>query len=305
MMFLSFFSICRSWLQKVRPSTDNHLPDLTRHLEPRVLSYPIVQGSFGDVWKCIYVASGRLEVAVKSMRIDIADNVSKDTITQILLRDYHARKQLQHENILPLLGFSYEFGPLPAMVSPWMHNGSLSTYLDKKFTELTWERKLRILQQVATAIRYLHSKDVVHGDLTANNILIDIACNAHVADHGILAMCSELGGTPYIRRNVRLTAPEFFEVPENEDSSRPKAETDIYSFGCIMLQVMTGRIPYADIPSNHQVTVSILTGRRPGRPSSPHIEDSFWDFIQECWSDLGDRPSAVEVLSFLQSHVRA
>jgi hypothetical protein len=52
-------------------------------------------------------------------------------------------------------------------------------------------------------------------------------------------MCAELGGTPYIRRNVRLTAPEFFEDPENEDSLPPsKPETDIYSIGCIMLQVL-------------------------------------------------------------------
>jgi hypothetical protein len=100
------------------------------------------------------------------MRIDIADEVSKDTITrvrsplplcttlaqtpcttasQILLRDYHARKQLQHENLLPLLGFSYEFGPLPAIVSPWMHNGSLTTYLGKNFTELTSVRKFQIV----------------------------------------------------------------------------------------------------------------------------------------------------------------
>ncbi|KAJ8582137.1 kinase-like protein [Rhizopogon salebrosus TDB-379] len=284
---------------------DNHLPDLTRHVS-KVLSYPMAQGSFGDVWKCIRVTSGRLEVAVKSMRIVIAGEVSKDKISQILLREYRTRMQLQHENLLPLLGFSYEFGPLPAMVSPWMHNGSLTTYLGKNFPELTRERKFQILQQVAAAIGYLHSKDVVHGDLTANNILIDIACNAHVADHGILAMCSDLGGTPYIRTNVRLTTPEFFDDPENEDSlPPPKPGGDIYSFGCIMLQVMTGRIPYADIPSVHQVTVLILQGRRPGRPSSPHIEDSFWDFIQKCWSELGHRPSAVEVLSFLQSYVRA
>jgi len=139
-----------------------------------------------------------------------------------------------------------------------------------------------------------------------NNILIDLTWNAYVADHGILAICSELGGTSYIRSNVRWSAPEFFEVPENEDSSPPpKPESDIYSLGCIMLQVMTGRPPYADIRSDHQVTVLILRGRKPGRPPSPQIEDSFWDFIQKCWSDLGQRPSAVEVLSFLQSDVRA
>jgi serine/threonine protein kinase len=52
-------------------------------------------------------------------------------------------------------------------------------------------------------------------------------------------MCSELGGTSYIRSNVRWAAPEFFEVPENEDSlPPPKPESDIYSFGCVMLQVL-------------------------------------------------------------------
>jgi serine/threonine protein kinase len=111
------------------------------------------------------------QVAVKSMRIEIADEVSKDRITQvrsplplcttlaktpcttasqILLRDYQARKQLQHENLLPLLGFSYEFGPLPAMVSPWMNNGSLTTYLGKNFTELTSERKFQIVSYFST-----------------------------------------------------------------------------------------------------------------------------------------------------------
>ncbi|KAG0701071.1 kinase-like domain-containing protein [Suillus ampliporus] len=227
--------------------------------------------------------------------------------SQRLLGDFRARKQLQHENLLPLLGFSYEFGLLPAMVSPWIRNGSLTTYLERNFTELTIEPKLRILRQVAAAISYLHSKGIVHGDLTANNILIDSNRDAHVADHGILTMCSELAGTSYIRNNVRWAAPELFDVPENEESSTPpEPASDIYSFGCIMLQVMTGQQPYADVRSDHQVTVLILKGKKPARPSSPPITDSFWDFIEKCWSDAGRRPSAIELLSFLGSdHVTA
>ncbi|KAG2339255.1 kinase-like protein [Suillus weaverae] len=227
--------------------------------------------------------------------------------SQRLLNDFHVRKQLHHENLLPLLGFSHDFGLLPAMVSPWMHNGSLTTYLERHFTELTIEQKLQILRQVAAAISYLHSKGVVHGDLTANNILIDSDRNVHVADHGILKMCSELSGTSYIRSNVRWAAPELFEVPENEESlTPPQPASDIYSFGCIMLQVMTGRPPYADVRSDHQVTVLILKGKKPTRPLSPHDADSFWDFIEKCWSDTGRRPSAVDVLSFLGSdHVTA
>ncbi|KAG2140926.1 kinase-like domain-containing protein [Suillus bovinus] len=268
----------------------------------------MAHGSFGDVWKCTYNPPNRQgqEVAVKSIRIDIAGDDSRARFTQRLLGDFHARKQLHHENLLPLLGFSHEFGPLPAMVTPWKHNGSLTTYLEHHFIELTIEQKLRILRQVAAAISYLHSKGVVHGDLTANNILIDSDRNAYVADHGILTMCSELSGTSYIRSNVRWAAPELFEVPENEESLAPQPASDIYSFGCIMLQVMTGRPPYADVRSDHQVIVLILKGKKPPRPISPHDADSFWDFIEKCWGDTGCRPSAVDVLNFLGlDHVTA
>jgi serine/threonine protein kinase len=194
------------------------------------------------------------------------------------------------------------------MISPWIHNGSLTTYLEHHFTALTIEQKLRILRQVAAAISYLHSKDVVHGDLTANNILIDSDGNAHVADHGIFTMCSELSGTSRIWSNVRFAAAELFKAPENEESSTPPPQPagDIYSFGCIMLQVMTGQPPYADKRSDHQVAVLRSKGRKPTRPSSLHDADYFWDFIEKCWSDTGRRPSAVDVLSFLGSeHVTA
>ncbi|KAG2114464.1 kinase-like domain-containing protein [Suillus cothurnatus] len=287
---------------------NQRLPDLTEFVF-KESPHPIAHGSFGDVWKCTYIPSNHqgLEVAVKSIRIDVAGDDSKARLTERLLSDFRARKQLHHENILALLGFTHDFGPLPAMVSPWIHNGSLTTYLEHHFTELTIEQKLRILRQVAAAISYLHSKGVVHGDLTANNILIDSDRNVHVADHGILAMCSELSGTSYIRSNVRWAAPEFFEVAEDEESSTPpQPASDIYSFGCIMLQVMTGRPPYADVRSDHQVIVLILKGKKPTRPSSPHDADYFWDFIEKCWSDTGRRPSAVDVLSFLGSdHVAA
>ncbi|KAG1847603.1 kinase-like domain-containing protein [Suillus subluteus] len=229
--------------------------------------------------------------------------------SQRLLDDFHARKQLHHKNLLPLLGFSHEFGLLPAMVSPWIHNGSLTRYLKHHFTELTMKQKLRIMSSFSeTLVHHVHSKGVVHGDLTANNILIDSDRNAYIADHGILTICSELSGTSYIRSNMRWAAPELSEVPENEESLTPPPQPagDIYSFGCIMLQVITGQPPYADVRSDHQVTVSILKGKKPTRPSSPHNLDSFWDFIEKCWSDTGHRPSAIDVLSFLGSdHVTA
>jgi hypothetical protein len=82
----------------------------------------------------------------------ICDTLAQTMALQRLLDDFHARKQLRHENLLPLLGFSRDFGPLPAMVSPWVHNGSLTTYLEHHFTELTIEQKLRIVSCFSEAL---------------------------------------------------------------------------------------------------------------------------------------------------------
>jgi hypothetical protein len=74
--------------------------------------------------------------------------------SQRLLDDFHARKQLHHENLLPLLSLIHDFGPLPAMVFPWINNGSLTTYLERHFTELTIEQKLQIVSCFSEA--FLH-----------------------------------------------------------------------------------------------------------------------------------------------------
>ena len=74
--------------------------------------------------------------------------------SQRLLRDYRARRQLEHENLLPLLGFCREFRLLPAMITPWMHNGSLTTYLDRNFAQLTMESKLRIVSCFSMLFAY-------------------------------------------------------------------------------------------------------------------------------------------------------
>jgi len=157
-------------------------------------------------------------------------------------------------------------------------------------------------------------------DASQNNVLIDEEGNASVADQGILILCSELHGTSYIRNNVRWAAPENFHIPEDSEPSSPKLSSDIYSFACVMLQVrgrilvsnkydqlllqiLTGRVPYSECRSDHQVTVKILRGSKPARPVTPHIEDPLWDFIQSCWLEAERRPLAKDVLKFIQSQL--
>ncbi|KAG2031167.1 kinase-like domain-containing protein [Suillus americanus] len=299
----------------------NDLLDLTEQISRESSRYPVAQGSFGDVWKCIY-KHPPITVAVKSLRLEIPNDSCKTQFTKRLERDLQRNAQLKHANLVPLLGITQGFGPLPAIVCPWMPKGSLTMLLERDFQQLTLTRMLQILKDVASALQYcmqqtslfgtkltgilVHLKNIVHGDLTGNNILIDENGNAFVTDHGILILCAELHGTSYIRSNVRWAAPENFQVPEDDESiNSPQLVSDIYSFGCIMLQVFTGKVPYSEFRSDHQVTVQILRGRKPARPVTPPIADALWDFMQKCWLDEPEhRPSAKEVLIFIQGQLK-
>jgi serine/threonine protein kinase len=289
-------------------NTKNDLLDLTEQISKESSRYPVAQGSFGDVWKCIrkHPRITVERVAVKCLRLEIPNDNCKTKITERLEHDLQRNIQLKHANLLPLLGIAQGYGPLPAIVSPWMHKGSLTMLLERDFQQLTLTRMLQILKDVASALQYLHSRNIVHGDLTGSNILIDENGNTFVADHGILILCAELHGTSYIRSNVRWAAPENFQVPEdNESISSPQLASDIYSFGCIMLQVFTGKVPYSEFRSDHQVTVQILRGRKPARPVTPPIADALWDFMQKCWLDKPEhRPSAKEALIFIQEQLK-
>lgn len=274
-------------------ANDNErLIDLTANVV-KEFTYAIAQGGFGDVWKCRF--SGN-EVAVKCVRIEIPDDHFKEIVNKRLMHDFHKWKPLQHDNILSMYGITYGFGPVPAIVSPWMHNGSLSTYLDKHYNSLSVAQKFGLLADVAAGLQYLHSNEVAHADLTGSNVLIDSGGRARVADYGLLTTCSDLNGTSYIRSNVRWAAPELFEVPDTEDSlCSPMLASDIYSFGCIAYQVLSGKQPYCDIRSDHQVVVAILRGVKPRRPEIPAIEDCHWDFIEQCWLEVPQRPLIADV----------
>jgi serine/threonine protein kinase len=318
MAFLStwIFNVLTKKWWKVQPETEvsssthldvvndhERLVDLTMNVV-KEFTYATAQGSFGDVWKCrISYKDNNVEVAVKCVRIEIQDDHFKDIVNKRLMDDFRKWKPLRHANILPLCGITYGFGPVPAIVSPWMSNGSLSTYLDKNYDSLSQARKFSLLADVAAGLQYLHSKEVAHADLTGNNVLISHDGSALVADYGLLTTYSDLNGTSYIRSNVRWAAPELFEVPDTEDvPSSPKLASDIYSFGCIAYQVLSGQQPYYNIRSDHQVVVAILRGIRPKRPDTPGIEDCHWNFIEQCWVELSQRPPIANVRDLINDY---
>ncbi|KAG2126830.1 kinase-like domain-containing protein [Suillus clintonianus] len=247
--------------------------------------------SSANVYKAKYYIDNTTskQVVVKSFR--------GQSESQELLLQAETWMTLRHDNILTPIGFTDGFGPFPSIVYDWMPGGTLASYLEQNSDSLSVLQKLCIaslIQQIAAGLCYLHDKNVIHGNLHGNNVLIDTNGVAYLADYEVTV--AHRG--QYIPPSVRWQAPERFD---SQGVVAPTTKSDIYSLGAIMLQVFTGREPYFDVRSRSKVSIEILNGSKPSRPHDAHIADHHWLFIQTCWSVPEHRPSAAEVLHFAQS----
>ncbi|KAG2361764.1 kinase-like domain-containing protein [Suillus spraguei] len=264
--------------------------------------YPVARGGFGEIWKCTStsITDPSKFVAVKALQVYAADNIGAAKTKKIkrIKRELRICAKLQHPNILPVYGYTYGFGPFIAIVSPWAENGNLSDYLDLEGATLTLVRRFKILRDIIAGLRYLHANSVIHGDFTGPNVLILGDGTACVADFGLSLMYSEFisasqaSWTSNLKGNVRWMAPELLEEREDGTLARPSEQSDIFSFGGIMLQVLTNNTPYYYLRNDAAIIWAMQKSEKPSRPRYSVLAEKYWEFIEQCWStDPGDRPS--------------
>ncbi|KAG2042034.1 kinase-like domain-containing protein [Suillus americanus] len=216
------------------------------------------------------------------------------------MRELEICASLKHPDILPIYGYTYGFGPFLAIVSPsWVENGNLTVYLEREGAALALIRRFQMLRDIIAGLKYLHANNIIHGDFNGPNVLIHGDGTACVADFGLSLMYSEVitasqaSWTSTLKGNMRWMAPELL-VPEKEDgsSTRPSEQSDIFSFGGIMLQVLTNKIPYFYLPNDAAIVLCIAKSEKPSRSRHPELAEKYWTFIEQCWStDPRDRPS--------------
>ncbi|KAF8835788.1 kinase-like protein, partial [Paxillus ammoniavirescens] len=237
---------------------------------------------------------------------------------QRLGREIRVWLNLKHINILPLFGTTMGFGHFPAMVCPWLEDGPLTSYLERRHDNLTMGERLVLLNDVSVGLQYLHSQSVVHGDLSGSNVLIHGNGRACIADFGLSTLLTALGESTFStsfkgKGTLRWAAPELLNLSEDtsEDEENlprvfPTPQSDIYSFGTIMLQILTGKVPYHYYPHDAQVLLAISKGEILKRPYKALPTDDQWSFIERCWFPINvgqPRPSSEEIVEFTRNEL--
>ncbi|CAN0879646.1 Probably inactive leucine-rich repeat receptor-like protein kinase IMK2 [Linum grandiflorum] len=153
-----------------------------------------------------------------------------------------AMGKIRHPNLLALR--AYYLGPKgeKLLVFDYMPRGSLSSFLHARTPETTidWPTRMNIITGIARGLNHLHTKEnVIHGNLTSSNVLLDEQSNAHIADFGISGLMTLAAAT-----NVIATAGTLgYRAPELSNLKNVSTKTDVYSLGVIILELLTGKSP--------------------------------------------------------------
>ncbi|KAG1796467.1 kinase-like domain-containing protein [Suillus variegatus] len=254
----------------------------------------------GSALKCKWHGSSKTEVAVKTLRDDVNSQNDINKIFNRIRREMYVREKLKHEIILTLYGTTEGFGILPSFVYPWMAGGSLHDYVKREHPNLPARRKLDILLEVAHGIEYLHKWDVAHGNLTGDNVLLDGSGRVRIADFSHSVILDEADSRMFREQppgDARYTAPEHTFTVGRLATPRPTKEGDVYSYGCVAILVLSGKVPYWWISEENQVLSEKEKGTWPFHPTvEVEVDEVHLNLVQQCLSTVKSRPSIEKVL---------
>lgn len=191
------------------------------------------QGGFGTVYKGIL--PDRREIAVKRLFFNNHHRAA-DFYNEVKIIS-----SVRHKNLVKLLGCSCS-GPESLLVYELLPNGSLDRFLfePSKGKVLNWEKRFNIITGTAEGLVYLHENTetrIVHRDIKASNILLDSKLNAKIADFG-LARCFEQDKSHI---STAIAGTLGYMAPEYIGHGQLTEKADVYSFGVLLLEIVTGR----------------------------------------------------------------
>ncbi|KLO10840.1 kinase-like protein [Schizopora paradoxa] len=216
-------------------------------------------------------------------------------------RELSVWSDLQDENILALLGYLVEGSYLvPSTVSEWMERGSLDNFM--KTLPRGGEESCILLTDVSSGIAYLHSRDIVHGDISASNVLVSDKNIAKISSFALSRKRSE--GISESKEEASPQGSQRWMAPELvlDFTGITSKMSDIWALGMVGYELLSWQIPYFAI-SEIAALSAIAHGNLPEKPENSEntmIFSMLWTVCTLCWKEKSSRPTAAEIAALLR-----
>ncbi|XP_012581513.1 PREDICTED: mitogen-activated protein kinase kinase kinase 19 isoform X4 [Condylura cristata] len=243
---------------------------------------------------CGLTSQGQL-IAVKQVALDTSEKLATKNEYRKLQEEVDLLKALKHVNIVAYLGTCLEEN-IVSIFMEFVPGGSISSIINR-FGPLPEMVFCKYTKQILQGVAYLHENCVVHRDIKGNNVmlmptgiikLIDFGCAKRLAWAGLNGthsdMLKSMHGTPY------------WMAPEVINESGYGRKSDIWSIGCTVFEMATGKPPLASM--DRMAAMFYIGAHRGLMPSLPeHFSEDAADFVRVCLTrDQHERPSAVQLL---------
>ncbi|KAJ1942907.1 mitogen-activated protein kinase kinase kinase, partial [Kickxella alabastrina] len=256
----------------------------------------IGKGSFGHVHVAINAATGEV-IAVKQIRLPKSLCAAKsgaqkgrnagqlEEAIRMMYTEVELLKDLDHENIVQLLGFEV-VSDVISMFLEYVSGGTVHS-LVQQHGPLPESVVHSFLRQIVAGLGYLHDRGILHRDIKGANILVDETGTCKISDFGISrkadhsSLAAIFGGSEQPAARGRIIGTVPFMAPEVARASRYTAAADIWSLGCVVVQMWSGRQPWDEL---QEPQVFFKLGRGEAPPIPDDLTEAGLEFCKNCFA---------------------
>ncbi|XP_062315195.1 raf-1 proto-oncogene, serine/threonine kinase a isoform X2 [Osmerus eperlanus] len=215
-----------------------------------VLHSRIGSGSFGTVYK----GKWHGDVAVKILKV--VDPTPEQF--QAFRNEVAVLRKTRHVNILLFMGYMTKDNL--AIVTQWCDGSSLYKHLHVQETNLQMFQLIDIARQTAQGMDYLHAKNIIHRDMNNAYIFLHEGLTVKIGDFGLATVKARWSGSHQVEQpsgSILWMAPEVIRMQDNNPYS---FQSDVYSYGVVLYELMTGELPYSQIANRDQIIFMVGRG---------------------------------------------
>uniref|UniRef100_A0A3B5MKJ2 non-specific serine/threonine protein kinase n=1 Tax=Xiphophorus couchianus TaxID=32473 RepID=A0A3B5MKJ2_9TELE len=203
-------------------------------------------GSFGTVFK----GKWHGDVAIKILK------VKEPTPEQLqaFKNEMQVLRKTRHVNILLFMGFMTK--PNFAIITQWCEGSSLYRHLHVTETKFDTMRRIDVARQTAQGMDYLHAKNIIHRDLKSNNIFLHEGWTVKIGDFGLATVKYRWSGSQKFPKAVKSS----WLLSDTMDSNPYTFQSDVYGYGVVLFELMSGTLPYSNINNRDQILFMVGRG---------------------------------------------